>query len=67
VQVKAFARLPVVVGVSINPLTCCPEDVSAKLWLDVGAVLRGDGSGGVQPPAAPGVAGYEAHEVLVED
>jgi hypothetical protein len=35
--VRQFTQLPVVLSSYSNAITCYPEDVSAKLWVDVGA------------------------------
>jgi hypothetical protein len=68
-QLRVFSRVPVVVGTIINPVTCHPTDLAAKLWLDCGA------GSGVQQTAAAAAAGERAevvpsamaYETLLED
>lgn len=65
-QVQVFSRVPVIVSTYINRVTCHPEDVSAKLWLNCGVA-------GLEVAQAPAAATAEvvqsamAYETLVED
>jgi hypothetical protein len=75
-QLRVFSRVPVVVGTIINPVTCHPTDLAAKLWLDCGASTSVQQTGAAAAaPAAAAAAGDKgqvvpsamAYETLLED
>jgi hypothetical protein len=70
-QLRVFSRVPVVVGTIINPVTCHPTDLAAKLWLDCGASTSVQQTGAAAAAAAGDkgqvVPSAIAYETLLED